>query len=84
MGGTVAPTAPIEASSLDPPPHVRTLHMLYVCRACFVSIPPSLAHYALPTLHGVADAASKLVLGVLTTPGPPQLTILGHLERKDK
>ncbi|KAL4855745.1 Malignant fibrous histiocytoma-amplified sequence 1 [Chlorella vulgaris] len=31
-----------------------------------------------------ADGARELVLAVLSTPGPPQLTILGHLEQNDK
>ncbi|KAI3423965.1 hypothetical protein D9Q98_009799 [Chlorella vulgaris] len=31
-----------------------------------------------------ADGARELVLAVLSTPGPPQLTILDHLEQNDK
>jgi hypothetical protein len=30
------------------------------------------------------SGARELVLAVLSTPGPPQLTILGHLEQNDK
>ncbi|KAL4858346.1 hypothetical protein ACK3TF_001817 [Chlorella vulgaris] len=38
----------------------------------------------LNTGAAATHAASELALGVLTAPGPPQLTILGQLERNDK
>ncbi|KAL4855409.1 putative leucine-rich repeat receptor-like protein kinase [Chlorella vulgaris] len=36
------------------------------------------------TQAAIARASGKLTLAVLATPGPPQLTILGHLKRNDK
>jgi hypothetical protein len=40
-------------------------------------------HVPVPLLL-FAGAAGELALAVLATPGPPQLTILGHLKRNDK
>jgi hypothetical protein len=64
-----------------PPPQVRWSTRPRSCRACSVTV---FAHASTHVQVVAGAGAGALALAVLAPAGPPQLTVLGHLEQDDK